>query len=86
MPNVFRMRKRQANGPAIRAMRELLGLSVSALAPRCDVSQGYLSRVELGDKNPSPTVLRNIATALGVPLDAISHVIPGCANCEEVAA
>lgn len=83
MPKIGRMRKRQANGSAIRAIRELLGLSVSALAPRCDVSQGYLSRVELGDKNPSPAVLRNIATALGVSLDAISYVIPECETCEE---
>ena len=80
------MRKRQANGYAIRAIRELQGLSVSALAPRCDVSQGYLSYVELGKKTPSLTVLRAIADQLGVPIDAISHVIPGCERCEEAAA
>lgn len=80
------MRKRQANGFAIRAIRELQGLSVSALAPRCGVSQGYLSYVELNKKPPSLTVLRAIADQLGVPIEAISYVIPGCETCEEAAA
>ena len=75
MPIVSRMRQRVVNGPSIRAIRELLGVSISAFAPRCGVSQGYLSRVELGDKQPSPTALRAIADALGVPLDAISYVV-----------
>lgn len=79
------MRKRQANGPAIRAIRELLGVSISAFAPRSGVSQGYMSRVELGDKQPSPTVLRAIADQLGVPLDAISYVIPECEHVEVAA-
>lgn len=79
------MRKRIVHGAAIRAIREAVGVSVSALAPRCDVSQGYLSRVELGDKQPSPQVLRNIADQLGVSLDAISYVLPACGH-EEAAA
>lgn len=79
------MRKRIAHGPAIRAIREVVGVSISAFAPRCDVSQGYLSRVELGDKQPSPQVLRNIADQLGVSLDAISYVLPACGH-EEAAA
>lgn len=79
------MRKRQANGPAIRAIRELLGVSISAFAPRCGVSQGYMSRVELGDKQPSPQVLRAIADQLGVPLDAVSYVIPACEHVEDAA-
>jgi transcriptional regulator with XRE-family HTH domain len=75
MPILFRMRQRVVNGPSIRAIRELLGVSISAFAPRCGVSQGYLSRVELGEKQPSETVRRAIADQLGVPLDAISYVI-----------
>lgn len=81
MPIVSGMRKRLAHGAAIRALREAIGISISALAPRCDVSQGYLSHVELGTKQPSPQVLRNIATQLGVPLDAISYVVPACPSC-----
>lgn len=77
---VAHMRNRVAHGPAIRAIRELVGVSISAFAPRCDISQGYLSRVELGDKQPSPEALRRIATQLGVPLDAISYVVPDCGH------
>lgn len=78
------MSQRIAHGAAIRAIREAVGVSISAFAPRCDVSQGYMSRVELG-KQPSPQVLRNIADQLGVPLDAVSYVIPDCGHEEAVA-
>lgn len=80
-----RMSQRTAHGPAIRAIRTAIGVSISAFAPRCDVSQGYMSRVELGEKQPSPQVLRNIATQLGVPLDAVSYVIPACEHEENAA-
>lgn len=86
MPILCRMRKRLTNGPSIRAIRELLGVSISAFAPRCGVSQGYLSHVELGGKQPSPTVLRAIADQLGVSLDAISYVLPSCEHVEDDAA
>lgn len=85
MPTVFLMRKRKAHGAAIRAIRELVGISISAFAPRCGVSQGYMSYVELGHKDPSPELLRKMATELGVPLDAISYTLPDCGH-EEVAA
>ena len=45
-----------------------------------------MSLIELGRKCPSSEVLRKIADELGVPLDAISYVIPECPNCVEVAA
>jgi transcriptional regulator with XRE-family HTH domain len=78
------MSQRTAHGQAIRAIREAVGVSISAFAPRCGVSQGYLSRVELGDATPSPTVLRAIADQLGVGLDAVSYVVPMCTRCENV--
>lgn len=79
------MSKRQAHGPAIRAIRELAGVSVSAFAPRVGVSQGYMSSVELGNKQPTVTLMARIATELAVPLDAISYVLPVCAVCENAA-
>ena len=85
MPSLFRMSQRIAHGAAIRAIREATGLSVSALAPRCDMSQGYLSHVELGTKKPTVEAMRRIADALGVSLDAVSYVIPDCGH-EEAAA
>lgn len=86
MPSVFRMRKRIAHGAAVRAIREALGIPVGVFAVRCEMSQGYMSNVELGAKQPSPEKLRRIADELGVPLDAISYVLPACPTCEEVAA
>lgn len=79
------MSKRVAHGPAIRAIRELLGVSVSAFAPRVDCTQGYMSNVELGHKQPTTEFLSRVARELAVPIDAISYVIPACEH-EEVAA
>lgn len=79
------MRKRTAHGAAIRAIREAIGIPVGVFATRCVISQGYMSNIELGAKQPTPEVLRKIATELGVPLDAISYVIPDCPNCEVAA-
>lgn len=79
------MSKRVAHGPAIRAMRELNGLSVSAFAPRVGVTQGYMSNVELGHKQPTTEFLARVARELSVPLAAVSYVIPGCETCEAAA-
>jgi transcriptional regulator with XRE-family HTH domain len=72
------MSKRVAHGPAIRAIRELLGISVSAFAPRVDCTQGYMSNVELGHKTPTTEFLVRVARELGVPIDAVSYVLPAC--------
>lgn len=76
---------RQAHGLAIRAIRELSGISISAFAPRVGVTQGYMSNVELSHKTPTVEFLARVARELGVPLDAISYVIPDCGH-EEIAA
>lgn len=79
------MSKRHAHGPAIRAIREATGVSISAFAPRVDCTQGYMSNVELGHKQPTVEFLSRVARQLGVPLDAVSYVIPDCEH-EGVAA
>lgn len=86
MPRVADMSKRAAHGQAIRAIRELQGVSISAFAPRVDCTQGYMSNVELGHKIPTTEFLARVARELAVPLDAISYVTPTCATCQEVAA
>lgn len=68
--------KRQINGPAVRAMRELLGVKHGIFAIDCDMSPGYLTNIEAGRKQPSAAVTVAIAKRLGVPLDAITYVIP----------
>ncbi len=61
------------------------GVSISAFAPRVDVTQGYMSNVELGHKVPTVEFLARVARELGVSLDAVSYVIPDCGH-EEAAA
>lgn len=87
MPKVLHMRKRAANGAAIRALREAVtGMSVSALAARLGVTQGYLSNVELGHKQPTNEFLARVARELGVPINAISFICDECASQEAISA
>lgn len=85
MPSLAVMSKRQAHGPAIRAIRELTGTSISAFAPRVGVTQGYMSNVELGHKQPTIEFLARVARELGVSLDAVSFIVPECTVCEAAA-
>jgi transcriptional regulator with XRE-family HTH domain len=51
----------------IQRFREDKGLSQRQLATRADVTNGYVSQLEAGDKkNPSLAVLQRLAKALGV--------------------
>lgn len=75
------MSKRVAHGAAIRAIRESSGVSISAFAPRVDVTQGYMSNVELGHKQPTTEFLARVARELAVPLDAVSYVVHPCPVC-----
>ena len=50
------------------ALRTDLGLTLDALAAKCDVSRSMISLVERGESSPTAVVLEKIATGLGVPL------------------
>ena len=52
----------------VRALRTDLGMTLDALAAKCDVSRSMISLVERGESSPTAVVLEKIATALGVPL------------------
>jgi transcriptional regulator with XRE-family HTH domain len=52
----------------VRTLRTGLGISLDALAARCDVSRSMLSLVERGESSPTAVVLDKIATGLGVSL------------------
>ncbi|MER7070941.1 helix-turn-helix transcriptional regulator [Terrabacter sp. NPDC000476] len=67
--------KRMIHGPAVRAIREALGIKHGEFAIRCNISPGYLTNIEAGRKQPAPDVASEIAKALGVPLDAIAYSI-----------
>lgn len=67
---------RATNGPAVRALRDALGIQGRDFAARVGIHPGYLSKVENGRRQPTPAVVRRMADTLGVPLDAITYVIP----------
>src|SRR6267378_5480071 len=55
----------------VRALRTALGMTLDALAAKCDVSRSMISLVERGESSPTAVVLEKIATGLGVPLAAL---------------
>ena len=52
----------------VRTLRTNLGMSLDALAAKCDVSRSMISLVERGESSPSAVVLEKIAAGLDVPL------------------
>jgi transcriptional regulator with XRE-family HTH domain len=60
-----------ALGGFIRAQRQLANLSLREMASMTSVSNAYLSQVERGLHQPSLTVLRAIADALGLTTDQL---------------
>jgi transcriptional regulator with XRE-family HTH domain len=69
------MRMRLAHGPAIRAIREALGIKHGVFAIDCNISPGYLTHVEKGAKQPSEEVVTRIARRLGVTKDEITYTL-----------
>ncbi len=61
----------EALGALLRGQRVSAQLSLRELAERTSVSNAYLSQLERGQHEPSLSVLRSIASALGVPLEAL---------------
>lgn len=57
-----------AVGQRIRMLREMRGLSLRAMAERCDLSVNAISRIERGENSPTVASLQQIATALNVPI------------------
>lgn len=55
----------------VRELRDRAGLSLEALASRCDVSRSMISLIERGETSPTAVVLEKIATGLGVTLGAL---------------
>ena len=64
------------DGPLIRHLRETGGKSQGKFAFRVEVSISYLSRIENGDRNPSPEITLRIAEALGVTVEKITTTEP----------
>ncbi len=60
----------------IRALRTERGLSLAAMAARCDVSRSMISLIERGETSPTAVVLEKIATGLDVALASLFDVPP----------
>jgi transcriptional regulator with XRE-family HTH domain len=58
----------EALGALLRAQRLARGLTLRELSARTNVSNAYLSELERGLHEPSLSVLRAVASALGTPL------------------
>ena len=63
---------RRELGRRVRAARATQGLSQRELAERADVTDKYLSRIEVGAAMPSVFVADRIARALGTDLEALT--------------
>ncbi|MCL6557700.1 MAG: helix-turn-helix domain-containing protein [Firmicutes bacterium] len=50
----------------IRELRENAGLSQTELASKVGVTQGFISHIELGIREPTLKLVRKLAAALGV--------------------
>ena len=64
----------------VRALRTDLGMTLDALAAKCDVSRSMISLVERGESSPTAVVLAKIATGLGVPLATLFDDPSAAAN------
>lgn len=56
-------------GEMIRKQRELASMTMRQLATMAGISNPYLSQIEHGVREPSHTVLRQIARSLGLDAD-----------------
>ena len=52
----------------LRRLRDVRGLSQTALAEKARISRGYLARLEAGQQDPTLGVLERLAKALRVPV------------------
>lgn len=55
-------------GARVSYHRRRLGLNQSTLSVRAGISQGYLSEIERGRREPSTSVIRMLAGAMGIPV------------------
>ncbi|GAA1716225.1 hypothetical protein GCM10009765_76200 [Fodinicola feengrottensis] len=60
-------------GPAVRALREALGIRHGSFAESVGISPGYLTKIESGSQQPRPDIAVALARRLRVPLDAITY-------------
>lgn len=68
-------------GDQLKAVRQVLGLSLKVAAERADISTAYLQKLEGGEVGqPSPHVLHRLAAVLDVPyaqlMELVGYIVP----------
>ena len=63
------------HGPAMKHIREALGIPAGKFAVECGITPGYLSNIEAGRKQPSDAVITAFANRLGVPKDDLVYTV-----------
>jgi len=58
-------------GNAIKDLRKQKGLKQTDFADQCGLSQSYLSSIEKGRKEPTLSILKQIANALSIPMPVL---------------
>ena len=58
-------------GNAIKDLRQQKGLKQTDFAVECGLSQSYLSSIEKGRKEPTLSILKQIADALSIPMPVL---------------
>lgn len=71
----------KALGDQLRAVRQMRGLSLKAVAEPAEISTAYLQKLEGGEVNqPSPNVLHRLAGVLEMPygtlMELAGYVVP----------
>jgi transcriptional regulator with XRE-family HTH domain len=69
-------------GRAIKARRELLGLSQEKLAVQCGFDRTYISMLERGKRNPSLLNLLKLAVGLKIRLSKLLEIFDGTVSKE----
>lgn len=64
----------------VRTLRADAGMSLEALAGKCDVSRSMISLIERAETSPTAVVLEKIATGLGVTLGSLFDAPAGTPN------
>jgi transcriptional regulator with XRE-family HTH domain len=75
----------QADGEAIRQLREELGLSITQLAERAGLSLAHMCRLENEDRHGSAAARSRVAKALGTTISTISKPVPRAAEARRAA-
>lgn len=58
-------------GNAIKVLRQQKGFKQTDFAVECGLSQSYLSSIEKGRKEPTLSILKQIASALSIPMPVL---------------